>query len=148
MNEVVFWSIISLLNWSDSGDDELVIEPAIVALAKYTEQDIVQFEEILANKLYQLDTIAHARNIGEEGYVDENSYFSADWFLYSRCAVVANGQELYDSVLLQPKYFPKDIEFESLLLIGPEAYERKTGNDFVHSTKLSYETFSNKAGWQ
>lgn len=147
MNEVVFWTIISLLNWDASGNDELVIEPAVVALMEYSAQDIIEFEEILADKLYRLDTLAHASSIGEEAYTDGSSYFSADWFLYSRCVVVANGKELYDSVLQQPKNFPKDIEFESLLLIGPEAFERKTGIEYTHSTKLSYETFSNKAAW-
>lgn len=148
MNEVVFWSIISLLNWDASGDDEFVIEPSVVALMEYSAQDIIEFEEILADKLFRLDTLAHARNIGEEAYTDGSNYFSADWFLYSRCVVVANGKELYDSVLQQPKHFPKDLEFESLLLIGSEAYQRKTGNEYNHSTKLSYETFSNQIGWQ
>jgi hypothetical protein len=45
---------------------------------------------------------------------------------------------------------PKDIEFESLLYIAPTAYERKTGgdgNDIRELAAESYETFSNKAGW-
>ncbi len=42
---------------------------------------------------------------------------------------------------------PKDMEFESLLTVGPTAFERKTGEDFGHVAPISYETFSNQAGW-
>lgn len=147
MNEAVFWMIISLFNWDKAGDDEAVIEAAIVELSKKSESEILQFEEILAEKLFELDTLAHAKEIGEEAYVNENEYFSADWFLYSRCVVVANGKELYNEVIKNPSAFPNDLEFEALLSIGPMAYERKTGKEYNHTTRLSYETFSNKAGW-
>jgi len=148
MTEAVFWMIISLFDWSHEGDDEAVIEPAIVALSQKSEEEILQFEEILAEKLFALDTLAHAKEIGQEAYVNDDEYFSPDWFLYSRCVVVANGKELYDEVLKKPSSFPKDLEFESLLSIGPAAYERKMGKEYNHTTKLSYETYSNKAGWQ
>ncbi|MGB4740001.1 MAG: hypothetical protein WBH50_17525 [Fuerstiella sp.] len=39
------------------------------------------------------------------------------------------------------------MEFESLLTVGPTAFERKTGEDFDHVSAVSYESFSNKAGW-
>jgi len=41
----------------------------------------------------------------------------------------------------------KDMEFEALLQIAAEAYEAKTGEDFGFTPSVSYETFSNKAGW-
>jgi len=148
VTEAVFWLIISLFDWSKSGNDAAVIEPAVAELSKKSEPEIVAFEEILAQKLYALDTVAHAKEIGEEAYVGNSKHFSSDWFLYSRCAVVANGLTVYERVLANPKTFPKDLEFEAILSVGPAAYKRKTGKEFSHVTKFDYETYSNKAGWQ
>lgn len=47
---------------------------------------------------------------------------------------------------VDPAEMPKDMEFESLLTVGPTAFERKTGEDFDHVSAVSYESFSNKAG--
>lgn len=147
MSDDVFWRIIGLFNWKKAGDDDAVIRPAVKALAKMTTEDILRFEDILAEKLYALDTEAHAREIGEEAF-RSREYFSVDWFLYSRCVVVANGRELFDSVVADPKQFPKDMEFESLLSVAREAYESKTGGEFDHTSPLSYETYSNRKGWE
>jgi predicted DNA-binding WGR domain protein len=146
MSDDVFWRIIGLFNWKKLGDDEAVIEPAVAALAQMDVADIEQFEEILAEKLYALDTEAHAREIGEEAF-QPGKHFSVDWFLYERCAVVANGREFHESVLADPAQMPKDMEFEAILSVGPSAHERKTGQELDHVTPLSYETFSNRAGW-
>lgn len=146
MSENVFWRVIGLFNWNKIGDDEAVIEPAVKALAEMTEDDIKQFEDILAEKLYALDTEAHAREIGEDAY-DPPKYFSPDWFLYSRCAVVANGPEYHSIVCAQPSEMPKDVEFEALLTVAETAFERKTGREFDHPANLSYETYSNQDGW-
>jgi hypothetical protein len=109
--------------------------------------DIERFEDILAEKLYALDTEAHAREIGDEAFKPGN-YFSVDWFLYERCAVVANGREFHQSVLETPTQMPKDLEFEAILSIARLAYERKTGMEFDHVTPLSCETYSNQTGWR
>lgn len=146
MSEDVFWRILGLLNWKKLGDDDAVIEPAVAALAQMTEADMRRFADILAEKLYALDTEAHAREIGSEAY-RPGAYFSVDWFLYVRCVVVANGRDFYESVRADPARMPKDMEFEALLLVGPTAYERRTGAEFDHLTPLSYETYSNRAGW-
>lgn len=147
MSEEIFWRVIGLFNWKKTGDDEAVIEPAVKALTEMSLEDIFRFEDLLNQKLYALDTLAHAREIGELAYVPEK-YFSPDGFLYARCVVVANGPELYQSVLSDPSQMPKDMEFEALLTVGPEAYERKTGQEFDHLSPLSYESFSNHAGWK
>ena len=148
MKEANFWMIISLFNWEMAGDDEAVVEPAVVALSQMSEQEIIGFSELLAEKLYLLDTKAHASHIGEDAYVNDDEYFSVDWFLYARCVVVANGPELLKKVLNNPGAFPEDLEFESLLYIASTAYERKTGNELEHNTQFSYETYSNKGGWE
>lgn len=148
MTEATFWLIISLLNWNAAGDYEAIIEPAVVELSTRSEQEIFAFEEMLAMKLYALDTKAHAKEIGSGAYVDGEMYPHLDTFLYSRCAVVANGRIMYTAVLANPKLSHKDIDFEGVLYISSTAYERKTGKEFDYITKFSYETFSNEAGWQ
>jgi hypothetical protein len=147
MSEEVFWSIIDLLDWSHEGNDELVLEPAIEALALKSKTEIRAFEERLAFLLYQLDTKAHASNIGEASYDPASDYISADEFLYARCVAVANGRAFYEAALNDPRAMPKDMEFESLLEVASAAYELKTGDDFEHATGCSYESFSNPVGW-
>ena len=147
LSDEVFWQIIALFNWKKTGDDEAVIKPAVAALARMSEADIERFEDIVAEKLYWLDTEAHAREIGEDAY-REGKHFSVDWFLYTRCVVVANGRVYYEKVRANPSEMPKDMEFEALLSVGPNAYERKTGRELTHVTPMSYETYSNIAGWQ
>ncbi|MBK6694307.1 MAG: DUF4240 domain-containing protein [Myxococcales bacterium] len=147
MSETVFWRIIKLFNWKKTGDDDAVLEPALVALAQMPVENIEKFEAILAEKLFALDTEAHARNTGEDAYVDDVPYFSVDTFLYARCVVVANGEEFFRKVLADPTAMPKDMEFESLLYLSGSAYARKTGSEFEYHPPADYETFSNKAGW-
>ena len=147
MSEDVFWRIIGLFNWKKLGDDDAVIGPAVRALSQMSEDDIRQFEEILAEKLYALDTLAHASEIGEDSY-QPGKYFSVDEFLYTRACVVANGPKFYEQVLANPTEMPEDAEFEALLSVGRMAWERRTGDDeFDHATDVCYETYSNRAGW-
>ena len=74
---------------------------------------------------------------------------SVDEFLYARCVVVANGRQFFDAVLAEPKQMPKDMEFESLLYVARTALKKKTGRDDAEPDEpaVSYETFSNRAGW-
>ena len=148
MGEDAFWRIIGLLDWGHEGEDERVTQPAVHELSRMSKRDIGQFEEALAYKLYLLDTGEHARNIGECSYRSEEDFFSADGFLYARCAVVANGKEVYEAALDDPTRMLKDLEFEALLALAPTAYERKTGDSFDYETGCSYETFSNRKGWE
>ena len=148
MDEKEFWRIIGLLNWKRSGDDDAVPKPAVKDLARKSLEDIEAFEEILSQKLYALDTLAHARRMGTDAYVDDKHHFSVDAFLYARCCVVANGREFYESVLSDPADFPEDMDFEALLELASTAYELKSGKaPELLKTSVSYETFSNQAGW-
>jgi Protein of unknown function (DUF4240) len=147
VDEGTFWHLIESFDWERTGDDEAVVEPAVSALAAMPVEEIQGFEEILASKLYALDTEAHAKQIGEDAY-REGRGFSVDQFLYARCVVVANGRDFFDAVLADPGAMPKDMEFESLLYVGRVwAHERKTGEQLDHKTAVSYETFSNREGW-
>lgn len=148
MSDSEFWDLMSKLDWKRAGDDEAVCRPVVEALAAKPVSAIEAFEEALAQKLHALDTEAHAREIGEQAYTGSGEDFSVDWFLYVRCCVVANGKSLFETVLKNPRRMPKDMEFEALLQIAAEAYQSKTGADFGFTSSVSYETFSNKAGWQ
>ena len=79
----------------------------------------------------------------------EPASLSVDGFLYARCVVVANGSAFYEAVLRDPAKMPKDMEFEALVSVGPVAYARRTGrqDDELDSGEVSFETFSNHAGW-
>jgi len=144
MSEVQFWGIIGLLDWSQS-DREAVIAPAIFALAALPKAAIHGFEDVLAEKLWLLDTEAHATaSLG--GNAEER--LSEDLFLYDRCGVVARGRAFFEKVLHSPAAFPLQSAFSPLLRIARAAYEQKTGEKFVHFHRYSYETYSNESGWE
>ncbi|MEZ4887408.1 MAG: DUF4240 domain-containing protein [Chitinophagales bacterium] len=146
MNEDLFWELIATLDWGQE-DVEEVSTAIIDVLSKKSLADIYQFEEILADKLYQLDGQKYAENIGEHAYQD-GEYFSSDHFLYARCWVVACGKTFYQSVLSNPSQMPKDSTFEPLLYIAEKAYELKTAKtDYAYFPQKSYETYSNKEAW-
>lgn len=146
MTEIQFWNIINQLDWKKETDDA-VVAPAIRLLSTRGIQEILSFQDILANKLYQLDTLAHAKQIGEGSYGTEE-YFSVDQFLYARACVVANGKKAFDHILRHPKDTPKDLSFEPILSIAAKAYEMKTGEAFDYLPAINYETFSNREGWK
>lgn len=149
MNELEFWSVIAMLDWKETGDDEAVVKLAVDYLSTRADSEIFQFEELLTQYLHGLDTQAHAKEIGEYAYVNEDVHFSVDLFLYARCVVVANGKELFDRVLKNPAQFPKDIEFEAILYIAQNAFELKHDNkDWEYFSSLSYETYANSNGWK
>lgn len=140
-----FWHIISLLDWSKEGNDNLVVEPVIAALQQESLAYIYRFSDILSEQLWRLDTKSHAQVFLDED--DEDDYLSVDDFLYTRCAVVANGEKYYDEILKKPSVMPMDLTFEPLLYIAAEAYTRKTGREFMSIPAFNYETYSNKKGW-
>ena len=148
MDEATFWSLIDRFDWSKDEDDD-IIEPAVMALALLPDAQIADFQQILARKLYALDGRAWARESGELIWFGDPDRLSVDGFLYARCLVVANGREFYDAVHADPATMPKDADFEAILTLASDAYDRKTGLvwDELDDTDVSYETFSNEAGW-
>ena len=148
MDEDVFWEVIGLFNWKRKGDDDAVMRPAFNRLVSMTVDDIKMFAEILSKKLYDLDGMVYAQNIGEYSFKGDDDFFSLDYFLYVRCCVVANGKEVYYNILENPKEMPKDLDFEALIYLAEHAYNKKLKTeDEEIDTKYSYETFSNEAAW-
>jgi len=148
MDDATFWSLIDRFDWSKEEDDD-IIEPAVMALALLPDSQIAEFQQILARKLYALDGRAWAQESGELIWFGDPDRVAVDGFLYARCLVVANGREFYEAVLADPTTMPKDADFEAILMVGSDAYDRKTGLtwDELDETDVSYETFSNEAGW-
>jgi hypothetical protein len=140
-----FWNLINLLDWVSEENDEKVVEPVVNNLASLPLSHIYRFSDILAEKLWQLDTRAHAQVFLNDP--EEEGYLSSDDFLYSRCAVVANGQAYYEQIQRNPEQMPKDLTFEPLLYVALTAYKRKTGKNFIANSAYNYETYSNKKGW-
>jgi len=150
MNEETFWHVISLFDWSHTGNDDAMLEPAIDDLSARSPEEICRFADLLAEKLHSLDTRKHARACyaGELNPNNGDDYISADDFLYQRCVVVANGSNLYAEALADPAEMPQGLEFEALLYLPSKAYERATGLEYDYVTALSYESFQNSEGWK
>lgn len=142
MNEDAFWNILALLDWSQAGNDDAVIEPAIRKLSSLQETSILSFYDILSEKLFLLDGRSFAIHSVQPG-----SGLSSDLFLYARCAVVANGRTVFESVLEKPELFPKDLYFEALLYIPAKAWMRKTGRHLDYAPCYMFETGFNPNGW-
>jgi uncharacterized protein DUF4240 len=149
VDDATFWGLIDLLDWRHDGDDDRVLKPVVDRLASLPDAEIGSFHEILAQKLYDLDGRAWARESGTDIWWGEPDRLSVDGFLYARSAVVARGVATYDAIRIDPTLMPKNAEFESLLYVAASAYERKTGLEWedLDDTEVSYETFSNEAGW-
>ena len=149
MDDATFWELIERLDWTREGDDDQVVGPLVRTLSDMPDRDIAGFADQLARRLHALDGRAWARESGSTIWWGEPDNLSVDGFLYARLAVVANGREFYETVLADPAAMPKDIEFEALLYVASSAYERKTGLDDDGSldSPISFETFSNAAGW-
>jgi hypothetical protein len=136
------------IGWTSVGSGSALVHLPGVPFSN-VDAEIGSFQEILAQKLYDLDGRAWARESGPEIWLGEPDQLSVDAFLYARCAVVARGRDIYSGVRADPTRMPKDAEFESLLYVASTAYERKTGLEWddLDDTEMSYETFSNEAGW-
>jgi hypothetical protein len=147
MDQTKFWALIGKIDRSAlrSGDEDGAVEPLIEALAKHSEEDILEFENILAQSLYDIDGRVYADAAGESGG-------SVDGFLYARCYVVANGKKYYEAVRADPTKMPKTLDewCEPLLSVAQTAWAAATGKDeesWVSDTPVSYETGSNEPGW-
>ena len=65
-----------------------------------------------------------------------------------RCAVVAEGRAYYEEVEKNPSALDANIDFEQILSIAAEAYNKKTGREFEYSPLYNYETKSNLDKWK
>jgi len=143
-SEEQFWQLIELFDWKQKKRDD-IIQPAVTALSKMPISAIYLFEDFLSEKLFDIDTKEHAKAYMKQ---QTDDYFSADGFLYVRCAAVAEGKSYYENICKNPSELSADIDFEHILSVAAEAYKLKTGRDFDYSPLYNYETQSNTEKWQ
>ena len=141
-----FWKTMELCDWEREGNDDLVLEPVIKYLSSKEDAEIFEFENLMSELLYALDTRKLAKQCREK-----IGSFSEDGFLYSRCVALING-ETYYRIALRGK-FPRmwTMEFESLLYVAPRAWARKhqkNESEYPNIPPVSSETGSNKKGWK
>jgi len=141
-----FWKIISFLDF-ENNENNKIIEPVVQFLAQLSIDEIKAFENSLSEKLYLLDGLEFAQNIGDNAYKGEENPFSSDSFLYARCAVVAQGRKVFEKIKHQPEEMIKNYTFEHLLNVASLAYKRKTGKSFNYIPNYIYETFANSNAW-
>ncbi len=142
MDEQQFWEIIGLFDWSNP-DDQAIMQPAIDHFSHLGLEALDSFAEILAAKLFALDSQRYAQSTGFG-----TDHYSVDMFLYNRCFVVAQGKAFYERVSNEPTLMSFDFDFESLLYLVSDAASKQDIDDYHHDTQVSYETFSNTAGWK
>ncbi|WP_127361644.1 DUF4240 domain-containing protein [Actinacidiphila soli] len=140
MDENVFWQLIEGCTPAEPDPD--AEQHAATLTARLTAgplSAVTGFAEQLSWVLYRLDRKEYGRGL------------SGDGFLYARAAVVAAGRQAYESVLGDPVQFVPYatglVWAESLLYVPDRAYENITGEEWDRSTRYSYESYSNAAGW-
>jgi hypothetical protein len=77
--------------------------------------------------------------------------WSADRFLYARCAVVVAGRDAHRAVLVDADRVRPLLHWEQqdeeLLSVAQEAHELATGLERDPDTEYDCETWSNGSGW-
>lgn len=143
MEPTRFWNLVSA---STAGEDEAVA--ALTArLRALSNDELGSFQERLSRVLYSLDlerlSAGMERAIGEDA-----SYVSPDDFLYRRCAAVLRGKAHVDALLGGTATLTDDWA-EGLLYAAEDVWaERHDDLGVFWQTSVSYESFSNSAGWQ
>lgn len=145
LHDLDFFAMTNALDWSQQGNDDLVLEPLIQYLSKWPDEVIFVFEDKMAELLHALDKPEIARRTYRT-----DCHFSGDGFLYARCVALINGRAFYKKILNGEKKLVKDKEFEAILYAPAEAWARKHKKDpseYPHIAAPSYETGSNKECW-
>ena len=141
-----FWNTMKLCDWEKEGDDDKVLEPVIKYLSEQDDRIIFEFEDLMTELLYNLDTKKLAEQCEKA-----DSQMCDDTFLYSRCVALINGPTYYEKVKQGKEKNVWTMEFESLLYVPQEAWALKHQNsidEYPHISPLSFETGSNEDGWE
>jgi hypothetical protein len=145
VDDDTFWSLIARIDRRalQDGDEDAALQPLRGGLEALSVEGLRGFQDVLAAKLYQLDTRAHASSAGDAGE-------SSDGFLYVRCFVVACGRTHFERVRSDPSLMPTSLDewLEPLLNVAEEVYEQRTSERWPFTTAVSVETGSNTDGWR
>ena len=141
-----FWTTMELCDWKKEGDDDKVLKPVIKYLAEQNDHIIFEFDDLMTELLYHLDTKKLAEQCEKA-----DLQMCDDTFLYSRCVALINGPAYYEKVKQGKEENVWNMEFESLLYVPQKAWALKhqsSVDEYPHTSPLSYETGSNKDGWR
>lgn len=142
----LFWHTMELCDWESEGDDTKVLKPVIEHLSKQSDNIIFEFDNLMTELLYALDTRKLAAQCKKT-----DPYMSDDTFLYSRCVALINGKEYYEKVKRGGEKGVWNMEFEALIYVPQKAWalKHKSSVDaYPYSAPLSFETGANKDGWK
>lgn len=145
-----FWALIATLNGEATHAN---CRRLAEELSRRPVSDIIGFAERHAEALYRLDQ----EKFGTLPVIDltarDGRHFpqSSDGFLYARCAVVAAGRAVWESVFSDTEkfvpYTSTERDGEWLLYVPDEAYELATGKEWDRTTRYCFESYSNRDGW-
>ncbi len=141
-----FWKTMELCDWDKEGDDDLVLKPVVEYLSKQDDSAIFEFDDLMSELLYHLDTKKLADQCGK---VDP--MMCDDTFLYSRCVALINGPSYYEKVRQGKDKDLWNMEFEALIYVPQEAWalkHQRPADEFPHFPPMSFETGSNTDGWK
>ncbi|MFB7528593.1 DUF4240 domain-containing protein [Streptomyces sp. NPDC056178] len=145
-----FWALMATLNGEATHAN---CRGLAEELSRRSVPDIIGFAERHAEALYRLDQEKFGTLPVADMTARDGSPFpqSADGFLYARCAVVAAGQAVWESVFSDvdkfAPYTSTEYDGEWLLYVPEEAYELATGEEWDRSTRYRFESYSNRDGW-
>lgn len=126
----------------DMSSERALLQPLIQYLSQWDDIVIFAFDDKVSSLLFELDKKEIADKM--EGFTPEN-------FLYSRCFAVAEGASYYRGVLLGIDTLNYKYGFEGILHVARAAWAEKyrtNNDDYPHTPKMNYETYSNKDGWK
>lgn len=106
---------------------------------KMPQQDLLAFDRILEQKLYDIDredVITYTDGYGE---------MSADGFLYARGFIVGMGRAYYELINNEPAWATFDLDAQGFCYTSWEVY-CELYDDFT-SSDISRESFRNPLGW-
>lgn len=141
-----FWSTMELCDWDHEGDDNKVLKPVIEYLSRQSDSVIYEFDDLMSELLYDLDTKELAAQCEKS-----DPLMSDDSFLYSRCVALINGSAYYEKVKRGKEKSLWGMEFEALLYVPQEAWALKHQgfvDNYPHSAPFCFETGSNQDGWK
>lgn len=139
-----FWATMELCDWSKEGNDDKVLKPVIKYLSEQEDRIIFEFDDLMTELLYDLDT----RKLAEQCR-KADPLMSEDTFLYSRCAALINGSDYYEKVKRGKERNVWSTEFEALLYVPLKAWalkHKRSADGYPYISPLDYETGSNEDG--
>ncbi|MBT9393227.1 DUF4240 domain-containing protein [Hymenobacter sp. NST-14] len=127
MNRNVFWELLEAAKKASGQDESMQAELLTEALTEYEPAQIAEFECLLCEYLLEAD---HFGILAAEKIID--GYVTDDSYLYFRCWLIAQGEDVFHAALRHPDSLADVVEArfpecEALLGVADEAFERRTG---------------------